>query len=273
MIHSTAYEGELYRGQVKTGASRNAAPIPDDIVPIIEAWRQICPDTSPDALMFPTHGKGERAGSTVPRRAKSFLKWRIYPIAKKMNIPRRLVTFQVMRRTLGTDLQQHGTIKDAQGVLRHASIKTTGDVYVQQIPQSVRAAINSRTRAILAQRRPVGEQSEHATCPNVSQLEEVAVQRCRVGMASQRVVSVWIFARVEQKSNDLDMTEIRCQIKCQMAVLRVGARQAADGHLRCARGAAATGKSIRAPRLINPFIASNSPCKAVACAALLGFAR
>ena len=108
-------------------------PIPDDIVPIIEAWRQICPDTSPDALMFPTHGKGERAGSTVPRRAKSFLKWRIHPIAKKMKIPRRLVTFQVMRRTLGSDLQQHGTIKDAQGVLRHASIKTTGDVYVQQI--------------------------------------------------------------------------------------------------------------------------------------------
>ena len=115
MIHSTAYEGELYRGQVKTGASRNAVPIPDDIVPIIEAWRQICPDTSPDALMFPTHGKGERAGSTVPRRAKSFLKWRIHPIAKKMKIPRRLVTFQVMRRTLGTDLQHHGTIKDAQG--------------------------------------------------------------------------------------------------------------------------------------------------------------
>src|ERR1700730_4976867 len=133
MIHSTAYEGELYRGQVKTGASRNAVPIPDDIVPIIEAWRQICPDTSPDALMFPTHGKGERGGSTVPRRAKSFLKWRIHPIAKKMRIPRRLVTFQVMRRTLGSDLQQHGTIKDAQGVLRHASIKTTGDVYVQQI--------------------------------------------------------------------------------------------------------------------------------------------
>ena len=144
---------------------RRKAKIPDDIVPVIEAWRQICPDTSPDALMFPTHGKGERAGSTVPRRAKSFLKWRIHPLARKMKIPRRLVTFQVMRRTLGTDLQQHGTIKDAQGVLRHASIKTTGDVHVQPIPQCVRAAINSRTRAILAQRRPVSEQSEQATCP------------------------------------------------------------------------------------------------------------
>jgi hypothetical protein len=65
-------------------------------------------------------------------------------------------------------------MKDAQGVLRHASIKTTGDVYVQKIPQNIRAAINSRTRAILARRRPVAEQSEHATCPNVSQLEEMA---------------------------------------------------------------------------------------------------
>lgn len=175
MIHSTAYEGELYRGQVKTGASRNAVPIPDDIVPIVEAWRQVCPDTSPDALMFPTCGTGERTGKQVPRRAKNFLKWRIHPIADRLKIPRKLVTFQVMRRTLATDLQEHGTMKDTQGALRHASIKTTADVYVQEIPESVRAALNSRTRAILAKRREIATEPESATCPNVSQLEEVAV--------------------------------------------------------------------------------------------------
>ena len=71
MIHSTAYEGELYRGQVKTDASRNAVPIPDDIIPVVEAWRQVCPDTSPDALMFPTFGRDERKGQKVPRRARS----------------------------------------------------------------------------------------------------------------------------------------------------------------------------------------------------------
>src|SRR5436305_11715514 len=54
-----------------------------------------------------------------------------------------------MRRTVGTDLQEHGSMKDAQGILRHASIKTTANVYMQQIPASVRAALNSRTRAIL----------------------------------------------------------------------------------------------------------------------------
>ena len=53
IIHSTAYEGELYRGRVKTDASRSAVPIPDDIIPIVEAWRRACPDSSDEALMFP----------------------------------------------------------------------------------------------------------------------------------------------------------------------------------------------------------------------------
>jgi hypothetical protein len=116
--------------------------------------------------MFPTFGRDERKGQKVPRPAKNFLKWRIYPIADRLKIPRKLVTFQVMRRTLGTDLQKHGTMKDAQGALRHASIKTTADVYVQQIPESVRAAINSRTRAILAKQPGVFTKPESATCPN-----------------------------------------------------------------------------------------------------------
>jgi len=46
-------------------------------------------------------------------------------------------------------MQQHGMLKDTQGMLRHATIKTTGDVYVQTIEQSVLAAVNSRTSALL----------------------------------------------------------------------------------------------------------------------------
>ena len=99
--------------------------------------------------MFPTFGRGERKGEAVPRWGKNFLKWRIRPIARKVGIPDRLVTFQVMRRTLGTDMQHHGSLKDTQGMLRHASIRTTGDVYVQSIEQSVLQAVNSRTAAVL----------------------------------------------------------------------------------------------------------------------------
>jgi integrase len=99
--------------------------------------------------MFPTFGRGERKGQAVPRWGKNFLKWRIVPIAQRCGIPDRLVTFQVMRRTLGTDMQKHGTLKDTQSMLRHASIQTTGDVYVQTIEQSVLDAVNSRTAAVL----------------------------------------------------------------------------------------------------------------------------
>ena len=44
---------------------------------------------------------------------------------------------------------QHGTLKDTQGILRHASIRTTGDIYVQAIDASVQQAVNSRTSAVL----------------------------------------------------------------------------------------------------------------------------
>ena len=145
----TAYEGNLYVGRTKTKQSKAPISVPDQVRPVIEAWKEICPDTSPDALMFPTFGRGKRKGEAVPRWGKNFLKWRIRPVAQKLGIPDRLVTFQVMRRTLGTDMQKHGTLKDTQGILRHASIRTTGDIYVQSIDASVQQAVNSRTSAVL----------------------------------------------------------------------------------------------------------------------------
>lgn len=181
VIHSTAYEGHLYEGKVKTEASRDSVPIPEDIRPVIEVWRHLCPDTSPEALMFPTYGRrsrtGIRSGKKVPRRAKNFLKWRIWPIADKLGIPRKLVTFQVMRRTLGTDLQRHGTMKDAQQILRHASIRTTANIYMQPIPASVVAAINSRTRAILAGGRAICAEVGTATGSNGLQSDKGATAR------------------------------------------------------------------------------------------------
>jgi integrase len=119
--------------------------------------------------MFPTFGRGLRKGQKVPRQAKNFLKWRIHPITDKLGIPRKLVTFQLMRRTLGTDLKEHGTMKDAQTALRHASIKTTANVYMQPIPASVVAALNSRTRAVLAKKRQDSGKTSEAMLPNAPQ--------------------------------------------------------------------------------------------------------
>lgn len=53
------------------------------------------------------------------------------------------LTFQVIRRTIATLAQKKGTVKDVQGVLRHSRTATTTDVYMQEIPESVQATVNS----------------------------------------------------------------------------------------------------------------------------------
>jgi hypothetical protein len=44
-------------------------------------------------------------------------------------------------------------MKDAQAILRHKHIKTTAEVYMDQIPESVRKAIDARTDAIFKLRK------------------------------------------------------------------------------------------------------------------------
>ena len=50
-------------------------------------------------------------------------------------------------------------------------------------------------------------------------------------MAPDRVVKIGIFARVEQPSNHLDMTKLRGQGECQVAILAVATRKQPAGLL------------------------------------------
>lgn len=147
-VEHTAFEGRLQANTVKTTDSRALVPIPDLVRPIIENWRSLCEDTNPDALLFATKGKGSRKGQQVPFESTNFMERRIYPIADKLKIPRRLVKFQVLRRTVCTDMQFHGTLKDAQTALRHQSVHTTANIYMQPVPKSVTSALNARTKAV-----------------------------------------------------------------------------------------------------------------------------
>ncbi|HET9086566.1 MAG TPA: tyrosine-type recombinase/integrase [Acidobacteriaceae bacterium] len=135
----TVYEGVFYEGKLKTARSGDSIPVPAFVRSVIDASRLVCTDASAEALMFPAKGKRNRAGQMVPLDGNDFLRSRIHPIADRLGIPNPLVDVQLMRRrTLGTDLQQHGSIKDAQQIrLRHADIQTTGNVYMQEVPQSV----------------------------------------------------------------------------------------------------------------------------------------
>ena len=155
-IRNTAYEGRLQESKLKNRASRAYVPLPDLVQPIVAEWHRQCKDTSPDALMFPTTGKRSRKGQKVPFDSTNFMERRIHPVADRLGIPRRLVTFQVMRRTVATDLQFHGSPKDAQTLLRHASVTTTLDIYQQSVSESVKGALNSRTEAVFASAKSEG---------------------------------------------------------------------------------------------------------------------
>jgi hypothetical protein len=111
------------------------------------------PHPANSEIVAASKNKTHRLVGTAALRANNFFRWKVWPITDKLGIPRKLCTFQVFRRTLGTDLQKHGTMKDAQAIMRHKHIKTTGEVYMDHIPESVRKAIDSRTDAIFALRK------------------------------------------------------------------------------------------------------------------------
>jgi hypothetical protein len=46
-------------------------------------------------------------------------------------------------------MQKYGSMKDVQAHLRHVSITITENIYVQEIPASIRSAVNATTREIL----------------------------------------------------------------------------------------------------------------------------
>ncbi len=51
------------------------------------------------------------------------------------------LTHQALRRSCATHMQPFGSVKDIQAHLRHARPNITAEVYMQQIPASVRAAV------------------------------------------------------------------------------------------------------------------------------------
>ena len=53
------------------------------------------------------------------------------------------IDFRACRRTCATHLSKHGGVKEVQAHLRHSRATTTLDVYIQEIPEAVRAAVES----------------------------------------------------------------------------------------------------------------------------------
>jgi integrase len=98
----------------------------------------------PKAFLFPG-----RTGK--PMISENYLRRRLKPLALKAGI--KDITFQALRRTVGTHMQDHGTVKRAQTLLRHGSADTTMKHYQKRIPKSVKDAVDSWDGALRKTKR------------------------------------------------------------------------------------------------------------------------
>ena len=86
--------------------------------------------------------------------ADNFRKRVLHPIAVKLGLPK--VTFQVIRRAIATLAQHLGSVKDVQGLLRHEKPTLAAEVYMQEIPETVRRTVNSIHKELRKRRPGVG---------------------------------------------------------------------------------------------------------------------
>jgi len=70
--HGTAFEGRFYPGRLKNRSSRAPIGVPEQVRPVIEAWKKLSPDPSPDALMFPTFGRASGKARRCHGGARTF---------------------------------------------------------------------------------------------------------------------------------------------------------------------------------------------------------
>jgi integrase len=132
-IMETVYKGKI-RPWGKTRKSLTVIHIPQKLADDLQQWREECPDPSPDAFMFANQTGGFLDTDNFRKRV-------LHKLARDLKLPK--LTFQVIRRTIATLAQKKGTVKDVQGLMRHSRTATTTDVYMQEIPESVQATVNS----------------------------------------------------------------------------------------------------------------------------------
>jgi integrase len=132
-LRETVYKGKI-RSWGKTEGSLTDVHVPKKLSADLERWKQTCPNAAPDAFIFANEKGGFLDPSNYRRRV-------LHKLAEKLKLPK--LTFQVIRRSIATLAQKKGTVKDVQGVLRHARAATTTDTYMQFIPASVQAVVDS----------------------------------------------------------------------------------------------------------------------------------
>jgi integrase len=134
----------FYRGKVrpfgKTEDSIGQVPIAKPLVDKLLEWRDVLTDElrrqkkklTPDTFIFPG-----RFGKPID--PSNFRKRVLHKLAEELRLPK--LTFQVIRRTIATLAEGH--VKGVQGMLRHSTVQTTQNVYMQILQPRVRETVDA----------------------------------------------------------------------------------------------------------------------------------
>jgi integrase len=137
-LTETVYRREL-RSYGKTPGSLTKVHLPDGLANELKRWKEDSKkldgeEVSLDAFMFPNSEGGFIDVGNYRYRV-------LTPLAEKLGIPR--LNFQVLRRTMATQAQKMGSVKDIQAHLRHSRPDTTANEYMQELPESVVEMVGS----------------------------------------------------------------------------------------------------------------------------------
>jgi integrase len=169
-ITETVYRGEI-RPFGKTDGSLTDVHLPPGLAEELRLWKQETAKASPnevvsqDAFIFPNSRGGFMDTGNYRNRV-------LNPLAERMEIPK--LNFQILRRTMATQAQSMGSVKDIQAHLRHAKAETTANEYMQELPESVKRMVGE-VYAMLTKGGESQESLQHLPQKAANSSEELAV--------------------------------------------------------------------------------------------------
>jgi integrase len=169
-ISETVYKGTI-RPFGKTEGSLTDVHLPSGLAEELRLWKQETAKASPNgvvspgAFIFPNSRGGFMDTGNYRNRV-------LNPLADKLGLPK--LNFQVMRRTMATQAQSMGSVKDIQAHLRHAKADTTANEYMQELPESVKKMVES-VYTMLMKGGESQESLKHLPQKAANSCEELAV--------------------------------------------------------------------------------------------------
>ncbi|HEV2326146.1 MAG TPA: site-specific integrase [Terracidiphilus sp.] len=118
----------------KTPGSLSKVHLPNGLASELRRWKLECKDRSPEAFIFPNADGGFIDAANYRFRV-------LKPLADKLGIEK--LNFQILRRTMATQAQRMGSVKDIQAHLRHSRPDTTAYEYMQELPEGVQQMVSS----------------------------------------------------------------------------------------------------------------------------------